>query len=220
MAGFIKLYRKITENWVWDDRPYSRGQAWVDLLLCANHSQVEISIDGMPFDIERGERYTSEVKLADRWGWSRKKVHVFLSRLEMDKMLTTKRHNKGTVVTIINYSVYNDYGTAEEQQKSSKRTAEEQQKHTNKNEKNIDTKINLPESPEKRSSFRGNPEADAWSRYYEELNQYHDKKKRGEKPPYPVKPGETFEEAQRNRYGGIYEQSESTEAEIGTGKNP
>jgi len=36
--GFIILQRKITENWLWLSEPFSKSQAWVDLLLLANHS--------------------------------------------------------------------------------------------------------------------------------------------------------------------------------------
>ena len=37
-AGWIKVSRTIQEHWVWDEKPFSKGQAWIDLLLLAKHS--------------------------------------------------------------------------------------------------------------------------------------------------------------------------------------
>ena len=33
-SGWIKVSRAIQEHWVWDEKPFSKGQAWIDLLLC------------------------------------------------------------------------------------------------------------------------------------------------------------------------------------------
>jgi len=135
--GWIKLYRNILSHWAWEEKPFSRGQAWIDLILFANHAPRKISVDGHPVVVERGENYTSELFLSTRWGWSRKKVHQFLDRLVMDEMLAVKRHSKGTVLNIVNYNVWQDDSTTEEHQKNIKSTSEEHQKHTNKNDKNI-----------------------------------------------------------------------------------
>ena len=35
--GYIKLYRSIFNHWLWQDKPFSRGQAFVDLILLANY---------------------------------------------------------------------------------------------------------------------------------------------------------------------------------------
>lgn len=37
MAGWQKVYRDITKHWLWEDKPFSRGQAFIDLLLMVNH---------------------------------------------------------------------------------------------------------------------------------------------------------------------------------------
>ena len=111
--GWICLYRQIQECWVWTDKPFSKGQAWIDLLLLANHRPKKISIDGIPVTIERGQFHTSTVKLADRWGWDRRKVSRFLDVLEGDSMLTQRRTSNGTTISLENYEVYQDGGTAD-----------------------------------------------------------------------------------------------------------
>ena len=104
--GWIKLHRKILDCFIWQDKPYDKARAWIDLLLLAMHSDKKMLIDDEIVIIRRGEFMTSIVKLADRWGWSRNKVVRYLNMLESEQMLNTKRTPKGTLVSIIKYDVY------------------------------------------------------------------------------------------------------------------
>ena len=133
--GWICLHRKIKDcALIWDDKPFSRGQAWVDLLLQVNHEDKEILFNGAYKKIERGQTLTSLTKLSSQWGWSRKKTTKFLNELKMAQMLDIKSDNKSTTVTIVNYDLYQDVVTTKEPQKSGKRTAEEHQRNTNNND--------------------------------------------------------------------------------------
>lgn len=38
MSGWIKIHRDILYHEIWSDKPFSKGQAWIDLILLANHS--------------------------------------------------------------------------------------------------------------------------------------------------------------------------------------
>lgn len=136
MAGYIKLYRDIYEHWIWKDKPFSRGQAWIDLLLMANHDDNKIVIGNEIVLVERGCLVTSEVKLSERWGWSRHKVRDFLNLLQNDSMITKKSDTKRTYINILNYSVWQDSPTAKEHQKDSAGTSKGQRRDTNKNVKN------------------------------------------------------------------------------------
>lgn len=136
MDGWIKLHRSLLVNWLWEDKPFSRGQAWIDLLLMANHKDKEVLLGNEHISIERGSFVTSELKLMERWGWSKSKVRAFLQVLESDKMLIKKTDHKKTTITIVNYSVFQDLETAEEPQKDRKKTTKRPQKDTTKNEKN------------------------------------------------------------------------------------
>lgn len=77
--GWIKLHRKIQQNFLWDEKPFSKAQAWIDMLLIANH--------------EDGKVYRSQRWLAKRWGWSHTKVRRFLNKLEDEGMI--KVNSKG-----------------------------------------------------------------------------------------------------------------------------
>ena len=40
MSGWIKIHRDILYHEIWSDKPFSKGQAWIDLILLANHSDM------------------------------------------------------------------------------------------------------------------------------------------------------------------------------------
>lgn len=112
--GWIKLHRKILDCWIWQDKPYDKARAWVDLLLLAMHHDKKILIDEKIVVISRGSFLTSIVKLSDRWGWSRNKVSRYLQLLENEQMLNTKRTPKGTLVTIVKYENYQVFDLEDE----------------------------------------------------------------------------------------------------------
>ena len=101
--GWIKLYRKITDHWLWQKKPFSPGQAWVDLLLLVNRKDEKANFGGKTITVKKGSRLTSIRILADRWGWSKDKTVRFLNVLERDKMLVKKSDTKKTVLTLVNY---------------------------------------------------------------------------------------------------------------------
>lgn len=113
MAGWVKVYRDIENNWLWEDIPFSRGQAFIDLLLMVNHQDKKILFNGDLVEVKRGSRITSLRQLGESWGWSRTKVKKFLEQLEKDGMITVKSDSKKTVVSIENYSFYQDSKSSE-----------------------------------------------------------------------------------------------------------
>lgn len=143
MSGWVKTYRSLTEHWLWQDKPFSKGQAWLDLLLLVNHSPKKMLIDGRLQEIERGQAVMSVRKLCDRWGWSNTKVRRFLKLLESDGMINVKSDSKKTVINVVNYGVYQDSESDKTTQKRQSNDAEATQKHTNKNEKKEKNEKNI-----------------------------------------------------------------------------
>jgi hypothetical protein len=45
-SGWVRLHRKIENNFLWFLEPFTKAQAWIDLFLNANHSDNKISIRG------------------------------------------------------------------------------------------------------------------------------------------------------------------------------
>lgn len=130
MDGWIKLHRRIAENPLWRCEQFSRGQAWVDLLLLANFNKSFFYKRGVKIDVNRGQVARSEVELSDRWRWSRTKVRSFLNDLEKEQQIIQHKNNVCLLVTIVNYDLYQQEEQQNRQQKNSRKTAKEQQKNT------------------------------------------------------------------------------------------
>lgn len=105
--GYILLHRDLMNNWVWQDESFTKGQAFVDLLMLVNHSDNEkVLINNKFISVKRGETITSKLKLSKRWGWSRKKLDKFLKLLESDGMVTTNSTPHYTTLKVLNYAQY------------------------------------------------------------------------------------------------------------------
>lgn len=142
MAGWVKVHRDIQNCWIWEEKPFSRGQAFIDLILMVNHEDKKIMFNGTLIEIKRGSGITSIRKLSDKWGWSKNKVDHFLKQLQSDEMISYKKDTKKTVVTIENYDLYQSRDFEKGQQKDierapmgNKRETDGNQKGTNKNDK-------------------------------------------------------------------------------------
>jgi len=106
-GGWVKLYRKILDNSLWNEkRVFSKAEAWIDIILNANHKDNKILIDGELIAVEKGQWLTSEIKLSNRWNWSRSKVRRFLDVLSMEKMCIKNGTTKYTTLTVVNYGFY------------------------------------------------------------------------------------------------------------------
>lgn len=129
--GFIKLDRTIFEHWIFQDA--DKFKAFVDLIQLMRWKDETLILGNEVVVIPRGSYYTSELKLGERWGWSRKKVRAYLNLLEKEGMLNKKGTTKGTTLTLVNYEVYQGEGTTEgtskEQRRNIKRTTKEHQKN-------------------------------------------------------------------------------------------
>lgn len=106
--GWVSIHRSVLDNFVWRDRPFNMGAAWIDLILMANHEEKKMPLDGHLFIIKRGQTFTSVRSLADRWGWSKVKVSRFLTLLEEDEMVKLERSKNGTLLTLVNYDNFQD----------------------------------------------------------------------------------------------------------------
>lgn len=107
--GWIKTYRKIQECWIWlEKEPFDKRSAWIDLLLTANHADKKLLFNGELITVKRGQILTSVRKLSGRWKWSVNKVYRFLELLISDEMLQKESDNSRTLLTIVNYSVFQD----------------------------------------------------------------------------------------------------------------
>jgi len=139
--GWISIYRALQDNDLWQNKPFARGQAWIDLLLLANSKDNKLFFNGKNITVKRGSFITSILKLSRRWGWSRGKVKRFLIVLESLHMLKHQTDTKSTSITISKYSSYQDTKIKNRQRTNTKRTSNGHQTDTNNNSNNSNNSI-------------------------------------------------------------------------------
>lgn len=132
--GYVSVHREIMDHWLWQEKPVSKGQAWVDLILLANYKQEKFPYKGGVIEGQRGTVYRSIKFLSDRWGWSRDKTRRFLELLQDDGMVILNATTHQTTITIVNYGKYQNQvitnNATIRQQSDSKPTTDQQQPDT------------------------------------------------------------------------------------------
>lgn len=146
MDGWIKLHRKIMDTPLYLSEPFTRMQAWIDLLLLANHKEAFFYVRGNKVVVGRGQIGTSSRTLASRWQWSRGKVERFLQDLEEYGQIKPQKTN---IITLISICNYDDYQKTEPQnepqnepQTDHRQTTDEPQTDLNKNDNNVNNENN------------------------------------------------------------------------------
>ena len=114
VEGYIKVYRQLQDNPFWKEKPFSKGQAWVDLLFKANFIDRKVFVNGQLIEIKRGQLLRGIGNLAEEWGWSKSRVIRFLDKLENEGMIQKNGTPNGTLVTIEKYTFFQDKRNANE----------------------------------------------------------------------------------------------------------
>ena len=130
-TGWIKLHRQIMDSEFYTEpRRFSKNEAWIDILLRANHEEE----DG----IKPGSFLTSYGELAKAWGWSKSTTWNFLKYLSQQDMIIFKLNENGTdrrtVVTVAKWDLYQGKRNAKRNENGTK---SESLPITEKEEKNI-----------------------------------------------------------------------------------
>lgn len=135
-TGWIKLYRSSFENKLYFEEPFTRYQAWIDLLLLANHKDNFFMKRGTVVKVPRGTVGYSMKELAKRWKWSINKVSRFIKILESEhiQQVKSQKNNVTTLISIVNYEKYQSGESANEYSNGNQANP---QTETNKNVKNV-----------------------------------------------------------------------------------
>ncbi|NDW11969.1 hypothetical protein D0T50_03575 [Bacteroides sp. 214] len=119
------------DNPMYLSEPFTRTQAWIDLLLLANHKQGYFYVRGNKVIVERGQLGTSSRTLASRWQWSRGKVERFLVELEKEGQIKPQKNNVTSLITICNYEEYQKTEPQNKPQTDRKQSTEKPQTDPN-----------------------------------------------------------------------------------------
>ena len=154
------MHRQITEMPEWLAEPFTRGQAWVDLLLLANHETGFIRKRGILIAVDRGQVGHSEETLALRWQWSRGKVRRFIAELErlsrvsrkISEKTIPKKTSVSSLIFIVNYDKYQVNSTEDDTENGRKTVQEQRMKRMKRNIYTPNYEVFWKEYPKKSSS--------------------------------------------------------------------
>lgn len=108
---YIKLYRSTLENNLFNVKPFDDWRAFEYLILKARVEPCDLVLStGEIIHLERGQHFESRKSLAEKFGWSVKKIRAWEDRLKRLKMGTAKGTGKGTLYTLENYGFYQGEG--------------------------------------------------------------------------------------------------------------
>ena len=142
MEGWISLHRKILENPILNrSRVYSNFEAWIWLLLKANHKDNKFMLGSELIKVKKGSMITSQKKLCRQFRWGNSKLRSFLKVLQKDKMILLKTNTQSTHITICNYDTYQENQIADKLKTNRKQTANKLRTNTNNNVNN-DNNVN------------------------------------------------------------------------------
>jgi hypothetical protein len=133
--GYIKLFRSVTDNFTWKDKPFSYGQAWVHMLILANHKEGVIWVSKTPVKVARGQLGWSQDRLSSEFGWTRQQVRTFLKHLKRDQMINQEKHGKMSIITILNYDKFHGDNQENNHPVTNRQPTDNQPVTTNKNDK-------------------------------------------------------------------------------------
>ena len=142
MEGWISLHRKILENPILNrSRVYSNFEAWIWLLLKANHKDNKFMLGSELVKVKKGSMITSQKKLCKQFRWGSTKLRNFLKVLQKDKMLLLETNTQSTQITICNYESYQDSQISNKTQTTHEQHTNNTRTKTN-NKDNKDNKVN------------------------------------------------------------------------------
>ena len=143
MAGYIKLYRQMTE-WEWyKDIPVR--VLFEHCLLRANH----IAKKWQGITIKAGSFVTSYENLSIETGLTYKQVRTALDKLKRTGEVAHEGHSQYSIISIKNWDKFQVEGSQEGRQRADEGQTKGRQRATNKNDKNDKNEKNVINSEKK-----------------------------------------------------------------------
>ncbi|MBF0020702.1 DnaD domain protein [Enterococcus faecalis] len=155
-TGYIKLYRKVTNSFVWTNA--NMFKLWSLCLMKASHKESRFIFNGQEIAVSSGQFVTGRAVIEKEFneGVPRDQQIVgrtlwrWLKKFENEQMLSISSTPKYSVITINNWDDYQ----VNDQQVSNNRPTSVQQLSTYKNEKNDKNEKNVVVVEEQQSVFQ------------------------------------------------------------------
>jgi hypothetical protein len=132
MAGFTKSYR---DKWIHPIfRDLLEASVWAWMCDTAVWEDTRINYCGQVISLSRGQLITSRSFISNGFRVGEQSIRTLLARLENDGMINQRPTSHGTIITFCNYSKYQDYQPAPNQQSNQPLTSAQPAPNQNKKE--------------------------------------------------------------------------------------
>ena len=122
--GYVKIHRDLMYDSIWTSEKFTRGMAWVHLIMLANANPGYVRKRGARIDLARGSVGYSIKELSRRFDWSESKTRRFIKELESDGKITVKKTSVSCTITLVNYDYWqgNGWRTVRSDDRANERT--------------------------------------------------------------------------------------------------
>jgi len=138
MAGWIKLHRKTLDSKVFQNEKLLKTFVWC--LLKASHKEYEFFHGRQKISLRPGQFITGRKKAGEELDMPPSTAWFYLNLLKADSTIDIKSNNKYSLITIINWDLYqsdgDNFNSNLDSNLDNKRTTNGQQTDTYKNDKN------------------------------------------------------------------------------------
>lgn len=135
MEGWIKIHRKLLENPI-VSKDSDHLAIWIYLLLNATHKEIPAVFKGEKIILQPGQLITGRKSMSEKLKISESKIFRVINEYKSEQQIEQQTSNKNSLITILNWNIYQQSEQQIEQQMNNKRTTNEQQLNTNKNVNN------------------------------------------------------------------------------------
>jgi len=108
MNGWIRLDRAIQDNFLWQEPEALK--LWLYLLMAASLTDKATAFNGQMLNIKRGQLVFGLNAASARLNISIRRLRKYLNWFETDDMIDKQITNKFSIISITNYSQYQDTG--------------------------------------------------------------------------------------------------------------
>lgn len=128
--GWVKVHRKLSEK-VFYRKDSEKVHLWIHLLICANRDEREELLGGKLIKCNSGQFTTGRKQLSEATGINESKIERILTYFEkIEQQIEQQKTSTNRLISILNWSEYQQTEQQTEQQVNNGRTTSEQQVNT------------------------------------------------------------------------------------------
>ena len=140
--GWVKLHRKMLDNPI-IMKDAEHLAVWMYLLLNATHAEYPALFKGKKITLLPGQLITGCISIGKQLSITESKVRRILNDFIIDGQIDRQTSNKNSLITILNWDVYQNFDGQNDNQVTDKRRTSDGQVTTNKKNKNVKNDKNV-----------------------------------------------------------------------------